>query len=311
MRDAFISGLLDLALKDENIILLTADLGFGVLDEFRRQLPNQFINVGIAEQNMIGLATGLALEGNVVFCYSIGNFPTLRCLEQIRNDAAYHDANVKIVSVGGGLSYGPLGMSHHATEDLAILRVIPGIKVLVPGTLLEAKDASAYMQSTSGVQYLRLDKSHAKNLEVNVKTDFERWPVIRDGLDLCIIVAGGILEESLEAAESLQGIGISARVVSAINLTPESDRVIFDAISNFRLLVSIEEHSKSGGLGGLIAETLAGTTNNTRLIRLGIKKEYISAVGSQKYLRHLHGISAEKIVLSRLNEIQMYLKVKK
>jgi transketolase len=296
MRDSFISGLLEIARQDSNVILLTADLGFGVLDEYRNELPKQFINVGIAEQNMIGLATGLALEGNIVYCYSIANFPTLRCLEQIRNDAAYHDANVKIVSVGGGLSYGPLGMSHHATEDLAILRVIPGIEVLVPGTLTEAKDAAVYMQSTKGVQYLRLDKSHGKDLEVGGKTNFGQWPVIREGRDLCIIVTGGILEESLEAAETLLGFGVSARVVSAINLTPESDRVVLDAISNFKLLVSVEEHSISGGLGGLIAETLSGTKNDTRLIRLGIKKEHISAVGSQKYLRHLHGISAEKIV---------------
>ena len=296
MRDNFISGLLEIARKDSNVLLLTADLGFGVLDEYRKELPNQFINVGIAEQNMIGLATGLALEGNIVYCYSIANFPTLRCLEQIRNDAAYHDANVKIVSVGGGLSYGQLGMSHHATEDLAILRVIPGIKVLVPSTLLEAKNAATYMHSTSGVQYLRLDKSHGKHLGESKKTDFERWPVIRDGNDLCIIVAGGILEESLAAAENLQGFGVCARVVSAINLTPETDEVILDAISNFKLVVSIEEHSISGGLGGLIAEALAGTRNDSKLIRLGIKKEYISAVGSQKYLRHLHGISAEKIV---------------
>jgi transketolase len=296
MRDNFISGLLDIARIDSNVLLLTADLGFGVLDEFRKELPNQFINVGVAEQNMIGIATGLALEGNIVYCYSIANFPTLRCLEQIRNDAAYHNANVKIVSVGGGLSYGQLGMSHHATEDLAILRVIPGIRVLVPSTLSEAKNAANYMHATSGVQYLRLDKSHGKYLEESGKTDFEGWPVIREGTDLCIIVAGGILEETIAAADSLQVLGVSTRVVSAINLTLDSDEVIRDAISKFRLVISIEEHSISGGLGGLIAESLSGHTSDSRLIRLGIKKEYISAVGSQKYLRHLHGISAEKIV---------------
>jgi len=295
MRDEFIAGLIEIARKDKNVLLLTADLGFGVLNQFRKELPEQFINVGIAEQNMIGLATGLALEGHIVYCYSIGNFPTLRCLEQIRNDAAYHQANVKVVSVGGGLSYGPLGMSHHATEDIAILRVIPGVQVIVPSTIQEAKASARHLYQTPGVQYLRLDKSFAKDESELGEIDLLSWKVLRDGPDLCIVSAGGVLEEVLEAAKILSKMGIGARVVSATNLTPESNEIVMNSISASKLVISVEEHVTSGGLGGLLAEVISESVEKIRLIRLGIRSEFIATVGSQKFLRNLNGLSAEKI----------------
>jgi transketolase len=133
MRNEFVKALTQIAASDGDVMLLTGDLGFGVLTDFARRFPSQFLNVGVAEQNMIGIAVGLALEGRTVFAYSIGNFPTLRCLEQIRNDACYHNANVKIVAVGGGFTYGSLGISHHATEDIAVMRSIPGMTVMAPG----------------------------------------------------------------------------------------------------------------------------------------------------------------------------------
>ena len=133
MRDAFVAELIAIARSDSRVMLLTGDLGFGVLTPFADAFPRQFVNVGVAEQNLTGLATGLALSGHVVFTYSIGNFPTLRCLEQIRNDVCYHDANVKVVAIGGGFSYGALGVSHHATEDLAIMRALPAMTDLLPG----------------------------------------------------------------------------------------------------------------------------------------------------------------------------------
>ena len=295
MRDEFISGLTEIAREDRKVLLLTADLGFGVLDQFRRELPEQFINVGIAEQNMIGLATGLALEGHIVFCYSIGNFPTLRCLEQIRNDAAYHQANVKIVSVGGGLSYGPLGMSHHATEDLAILRAIPGVQVIVPSTIREAKVSASYLHKATGVQYLRLDKSFAKGDSELDEVDLLEWRILREGSDLCIVSVGGVLEETLLAAKILAEKGVEARVVSATNLTPEAPGMIMNSISSSKLVISVEEHVRSGGLGGLLAEVISESPEKIRLIRLGIRPEFIATVGSQKFLRNLSGLSAEKI----------------
>ena len=156
MRDNFLNSLTKLAESDKEIILLTGDLGFGVFENFEKNFPGQYFNVGVAEQNMIGLATGLALEGKKVVTYSIGNFGTLRCLEQIRNDACYHDVNITIVANGGGFSYGSLGMSHHTTEDLSIMRALPNISVVAPCTEHEASEATTAMITKGGVGYLRL-----------------------------------------------------------------------------------------------------------------------------------------------------------
>src|SRR5437868_12139385 len=161
MRDAFVDSLRRAAAADRRVMVLTGDLGFGVLDRFATQFPDQYLNVGVAEQNLTGVATGLALDGHIVFTYSIANFPTLRCLEQIRNDACYHEANVKVVAVGGGFSYGPLGISHHATEDLSIMRALPNMTICAPGDQWEAREATKSLAANPGTCYLRLDKSPA------------------------------------------------------------------------------------------------------------------------------------------------------
>ena len=158
MRDTFVKTLLEIAKKDKNVYIVTGDLGFGVLRPFWEELPDQIINAGIAEQNMTTVAAGMALEGKTVFTYSIGNFPTIRCLEQIRNDCAYHHANVKIVCVGGGFVYGSLGMSHHATEDIALLRALPDVTVVCPGDLVEAEEATKAIANYPGTCYLRLGR---------------------------------------------------------------------------------------------------------------------------------------------------------
>ena len=163
MRDAFVKKLTELAREDSDIMFLTGDLGFGVFDDFEKEFPTQYLNVGVAEQNMTGIAAGLGLEGKKVFTYSIANFSTLRCLEQIRNDAAYHEVNLTVVSSGGGFTYGALGMSHHATEDLAIMRALPDVTVLAPSPTWEAYHATKAITETSGVGYLRIEKEEFKN----------------------------------------------------------------------------------------------------------------------------------------------------
>ena len=169
MRDTFVRTLIELAKEDKNIELVTGDLGFGVLKPYWEAVPEQFTNAGIAEQNMTTLAAGMALTGKTVFTYSIGNFPTLRCLEQIRNDCAYHNANVKVVCVGGGFVYGSLGMSHHATEDIAILRALPDVVVLAPGDLLEAEEATKAMAKYNGTCYLRLGRGGEKKIHQKIQ----------------------------------------------------------------------------------------------------------------------------------------------
>lgn len=296
MRDEFAATLLRLATEDQRVMLLTADLGFGVFEPFIERLPRQYLNVGVAEQNLIGVATGLALEGHIVFAYSIGNFPVLRCLEQIRNDAAYHDASVKVVSVGAGFSYGPLGMSHHATEDIAVLRAIPDVQIYVPGTRTEVVDATLALHSTPGAGYLRLDKSVAQEPPAPAPLRVDQWRVFRDGSDVTILAAGGILGEALVAATVLEAQGISVRVVSAMRLAPCSRHQVLDSVGSSPLVVTLEEHVVRGGLGGLVAEYLVEARDRPVLLRLGVEGSFVSLVGSQAYLRSMVGIDADGIV---------------
>ena len=178
MRDTFVKTLLEIAKKDKNVYIVTGDLGFGVLKPFWEELPDQIINAGIAEQNMTSIAAGLALQGKIVYTYSIGNFPTLRCIEQIRNDCAYHDANVKVVCVGGGFVYGSLGMSHHATEDIAIMRALPNVTVVAPGDLVEAACATKAIYETPGTCYLRLGRGGEKQIHESIE-NFEIGKAIK------------------------------------------------------------------------------------------------------------------------------------
>lgn len=298
MRDAFVARLMRLAEADPRLFLITADLGFGVLTKFEAARPTQFLNAGVAEANMTGLATGLALSGRVVFTYSIANFPTLRCLEQVRNDAAYHDANVKIVAIGGGFSYGALGMSHHATEDLAIMRAIPGITVVSPGCVWEVEEATDAIAATPGVCYLRLDKSSAgRTNRPDEVFALGKIRTVREGTDLTLAATGGILGVALTAANMLAAEGIQARVLSVHTLRPFDAETVFRACRETGGLITIEEHAVDGGLGGLMAETCleAGIVPKA-FHRIGLRAGFSSIVGSQEYLRTRYGMDAEAVV---------------
>jgi len=299
MRDSFIQRLYDLACADQRIMLLTGDLGFGVFDTFSEQLPKQFLNVGVAEQNLIGLATGLALEGKIPFVYSLANFPTLRCLEQIRNDACYHDANVKIVSMGGGFSYGALGMSHHATEDLSILRALPNLAIVAPSDDWEAAEATSALVKQPGTCYLRLDKTSAKTkYRPEEKFHLGKGRQIRGGYDITLISIGGILVESLEAAKILSNQGVECRVVSMHTLKPLDEELILDSVINTNGIVTIEEHTVNGGLGGAISEFCLESNAIPQVFgRIGLGSHFSSIVGSQSYLRSRYKMDASYIAL--------------
>jgi transketolase len=297
MRDTFIRQLLELAREDERIVLVTGDLGFGVVDEFQRKLPRQFINAGVAEQNMTGIAAGLALSGKVVFTYSIGNFTTLRCLEQLRNDACYHGANVKAVAVGGGFSYGPLGFSHHATEDLAILRALPEMKVLCPGDLWEAAGATRALVETAGPGYLRLDKTPAEPTNRRDEVfELGQARMLRDGDAMTLIATGGVLGEAMGAARWLAEDGIACRVLSLHTLKPFDAAAVARAARETGGIVTIEEHSLLGGLAGAVAEACLELGAAPRMFRrLGLPDRFATEVGSQRYLRARYGLDSASI----------------
>jgi transketolase len=296
MRTRFVSTLCDLAEADPRITLITGDLGFGVLNDFRDRFPSQFINAGVAEQNMTLLATGMALEGRIVFTYSIANFPTLRCLEMIRNDAAYHGANVKVVAIGGGFSYGPLGMSHHATEDLAILRSIPEVTVFSPTSLGEAEAVTRAAALTSGTCYLRLDKDAGSDGPADAMFEQGRPRAIRRGPDVAIFVTGGILSEVEKAAARLDQAGVGASVFAVHTITPMDAQAIASAAAGHPLVVTVEEHGLNGGFGSAILEALSDAgAPPAKLIRIGLGARFSSIVGSQQYLRQVYGLDAEAI----------------
>jgi transketolase len=300
MRDAFVNRLMLLAEANPRILLISGDLGFGVLTRFAERFPKQYLNAGVAEQNMTGLATGLALEGRTVFTYSIANFPTLRCLEQIRNDACYHGANVKIVAVGGGFSYGALGISHHATEDLAILRALPEITVVSPCDTWEAAEATGAIAGTAGVCYLRLDKTSALSLKED-KEGFvlgraRRW---REGADMTIIATGGILKEVLEAADILAQGELRCSVLGMHTIKPIDRQAILEAGLQTGGIVTVEEHTVDGGLGSAVAEVcMDAGVHPRRFVRLGLRSGFSSIVGAQEYLRKCYGLDSASIAMA-------------
>lgn len=297
MRDHFIKRLTELASADRNVILMTGDLGFGVFDQFRAKLSAQFINAGVAEQNMTAMATGMAMEGKVVFTYSIANFPTLRCLEQIRNDACYHGANVKVVSIGGGFSYGALGISHHATEDLAIMRSLPDLLVLSPCGLWETMEATTAIVKHDGACYLRLDKSHGDDSPRSGEVfEIGKARVLREGADVSVFVCGGILKEVQCAADILAARGIGVRIISMHTVKPLDGKSLEVAVRETGGVVTVEEHSIHGGLGGAVAEYLMDSgLRPKKFKRIALTDGFSSIVGSQEYLRARYGLDAQHI----------------
>ena len=289
--------LIELAKEDKSIELVTGDLGFGVLKPFYEQCPDQFTNAGIAEQNMTSLAAGMALEGKNVFTYSIGNFPTLRCIEQIRNDCAYHEANVKVVCIGGGFVYGSLGMSHQATEDLAILRALPNVVVMAPADLVEAEECTRALAKYKGTAYLRLGRGGEKRIHERIE-NFQIGKAVKvyDGNTIAIFSTGAIFEEVKSAYEILAQCGYKPEVYTFPTVKPIDKEVIERVSVEFDLLVTVEEHNIIGGFGGAVAEVMAEMRDKkARLLRIGLNDEYSVRVGNQKYLRTQYGMDCISI----------------
>lgn len=301
MRDTFVRTLIGLAKEDQDIELITGDLGFGVLKPYWEQLPNQFINAGIAEQNMTTVAAGMALEGKTVFTYSIGNFPTIRCLEQIRNDCAYHHANVKIVCVGGGFVYGSLGMSHHATEDIALLRALPDVTVVCPGDLVEAEEATKAIAEHPGTCYLRLGRGGEKRVHDKIENfTIGKAIKVRNCIEaekrVAIFSTGAILDDATDASDMLEQLGIGVEQYSFPTVKPLDVDVILKCAEEFDYIVTVEEHNIVGGFGGAVAEVMAENPTKAKLVRIGLEDQYCTIVGNQQYLREKYGMSAKKIV---------------
>lgn len=300
MRNHVINELVKLGGREyPNIMLVTADLGFHVVESFQKAYPKRYINVGIAEQNLTAIAAGLAMEGNMVFTYSIGNFPTLRCMEQIRNLVCYHNANVKILAVGGGFAYGSLGMTHHATEDIAMMRSLPNMRVFVPADAIEAVSCLYEMCEYDGPCYLRMargrepnihDEADPKQIDIN-----HLIPVGKGGDDIVILAAGTILAEAVILQRTLLKDSLNCSVYSVPSIKPMDHAGIAALAKKARLLVTMEEHTIVGGLGSAVAEVLSELPTHAPLLRFGLRDTFTTEVGDQAYLRQFYGLSAERV----------------
>lgn len=298
MRSTFISTLEELAAEDPRVTLITGDLGFTVFEPFIKRFPKQFLNAGVAEQNMTGVAAGMALSGKIVFTYSIANFPTLRCLEQIRNDVCYHKANVKVVSVGAGLAYGALGSSHQALEDLAILRALPEMTVVAPGDPFEVAAATRAIVRHEGPCYLRLGKAGEPQVHGQAP-DFVlgRSIRVRDGSDLTLIAVGSMLKACDDAAAKLGAVGISVRLLSMHTVKPIDAEAVRRASEETGAIMTVEEHGVTGGLGGAVAEVLAQNAGRrVPFAIMGVQDGFCRVVGSQEYLKAHCGLSVDHVV---------------
>jgi transketolase len=286
--------LLELAEKDQSIFLVVGDLGYGVVETFENKFPERFLNAGIAEQGMIGLSAGLAKSGYKVFVYSIANFPTFRCLEQIRNDVCYGELDVTIVSVGAGFSYGVLGYTHFALEDIAIMRPLPGMQILSPCDQIEVELAVEYAVNNSGPKYLRLGKNEEKTFNKSKINSLDFPTKIHNGTKICILVTGDIAVEVITAVERLKKQFLFEITVFSVLLIATSSLANIN-LREFSKIFTVEEHVGSGGFGSFVAEYVVDQKLSLELIRIFVSSDSIRTIGDQAYLRQTSCIDSNAI----------------
>ena len=289
-----------------NIVFLTADLGFNALEGIRDKFPGRFINVGIAEQHLIGMAAGLALEGKKVIAYSIASFSSMRPYEQIRTDVCYHNLDVKIIGAGGGVNYASHGITHHTLEDLAIMSVLPNMKILSPAYSWEATEATKALMQDSGPAYMRLGVSPGVDYsKPNFAFSLGKGYIVREGSDVVLFSTGNILDIVIAAAEKLEAAsGMSVRVVSLPSVKPLDETLILESAKDAKAVFTIEEHSTIGGLGSLIAGLLWKRKVPSKIFHsFGFPDVYQKAVGGRPHLLKLVGIEAEALTKKMLEVI--------
>ena len=298
MRNAFADEMTLLAKEDPRLVLLSGDIGNKLFDKFKEHSEARFMNCGVAEANMMSVASGMALCGLRPFVYTITPFTTTRCFEQIRVDACYHEAPVTIVGTGSGLSYADLGPTHHSLEDLAILRTLPGMTVFAPCDEVELRLGLRAALKQDGPMYMRIGKKGEPIIHNSPPAGFALGKAItvRQGKDVCLIAAGTIMPEVLAAAEALGKAGVSARVESFHTIKPLDSARLAEVFKGYSLVAVVEEHGLVGGLGGAIAEWRAARDEAlARMIAFGTPDEFMHEVGTQEYARRKFGLTADNI----------------
>ena len=297
MRDAFSEILYDIARKDKRVILVTSDTGAICHDKFRAELPSQYLNIGIAEQNMIGVAAGLALAGKLVYVYAIVPFATMRCYEQIRVDLCCMGLSVTVVGVGAGFDYSTLGPTHHGTEDIALMRTLPGMMIFSPSDSIMVDKIARMSYELPGPKYIRLDRVGIPLIYQDYNKDFTRGiEILRTGTDLCIIATGRMVYNALKIADELAKQDIEATVIDLYRIKPLAEDSLFEAIDKFNFVVTMEEHFLVGGIGTIINELLAKNGKRCLVKNFGIPDKFCRQYdGKREYLQSLMGLDVKSI----------------
>lgn len=296
MRTAFVRALTEAAKRNNKIILLTGDLGFSIFEAYQKECPRQFINCGVAEQNMTGVAAGLAMEGYIPCVYSIIPFVTMRNFEQLRNDICYQNLNVKIVGVGVGFTYGTYGHTHHGLEDIGVLRTLPNMIILGPGDPMEARLATRAMINHNGPVYMRIGRAgdplvHQKDPNFQIGKGI----IISDGHDISIIATSTMLNRGLEVLHMLTKKGFSVRLISMPTIKPLDEGLIKKCIKETKALFTLEEHSVIGGLGSAVAEFIAEHGNSILFKRIAVPDRFTKVIGNQEFMRRANLMSVDQI----------------
>jgi transketolase len=302
MRNEFAKLLTECASSNSSITLITGDLGYGVLDEFRARNPKQFINSGINEQAMMGMAAGMASVGLRPFVYSIGNFPTLRCLEQIRNDVCFMNNPVTIVSIGAGFAYGSQGYTHHAIEDLSILRSLPNLRIFSPADVFEVSLCMELILQSSEPAYLRLGKGGEPNIHTTSLAVNTAPITLKSGNGVTLAWTGSIGNNAVKAAKELLLDGIDVGLISFPVLSISAISKFFEEWAGERI-ITIEENSLAGGFGSFLLEVSSSMKVNANLIRLGINHQNGIESGSQDFMRRAAGIDSDSIKKAVLDSL--------
>jgi transketolase len=310
MRETFFTAIEEIAGTRDDIFILTGDLGFKLFDSFKEKYPDRFFDIGVAESNMIGIASGLALSGKKVYCYSIIPFLVMRALEQIRVDVAYHRADVKLIGVGGGISYGMEGYTHFGVEDLALMRTLQNMTVVVPADVREAQVLARISCDYDGPMYIRLGKNgDALIHETLPEMHIGEAMTLCEGKDVAIFAIGNMVHVGIMVCDMLTTRGISATLINMHTLKPFDTATVLKCSDTYAAIFSLEEHNISGGLGSAIAEVLSEQSYKGRFKRIGIPMTLEKVIGHADYLRDVYGLTPDKVYGTIMKELSMMSKV--
>ncbi len=296
MRKAFIKTLEKLAEKDKNIYLLTGDLGFSVFENFAKKFPDRFINCGLIEQTMMGIASGLALEGKKPYVYSIIPFATMRCFEQVRNDICYPNLNVKIIGMGAGFSYGPHDFTHYGIEDISILNALPNLVLLSPANPEETEKLMLKSYANKKSTYMRMDKSGNTTHQKIKKISIGKPVVYKNGKKIALITTGTCLEVALGVSNLAERDNLDFKIIHMHTLKPVDEKFLIKELKNIKKIITLEEHSIMGGLGSIVNQILVKNGIKNKIIKnLGVADKFKNISGSKSFLKSYHKIDEKGV----------------